>query len=97
MRAWENDGFDLSNEASNGKEALEALVSQPEIDVVLLDISMPVMDGIDHGRPFASLLTRMRDCVISAMPSASATSPGHRKATCGTANCTAYPFRPTSG
>lgn len=47
MRAWEEDGFDLSHEASNGKEALEVLANHPEIDIVLLDISMPVMDGIE--------------------------------------------------
>ena len=47
MRAWEEDGFDLTHEASNGKEALEVLAAHPEIDMVLLDLSMPVMDGIE--------------------------------------------------
>ena len=50
MRAWEEDGFALSHEASNGKEALEVLAAHPEIDIVLLDISMPVMDGIEFLR-----------------------------------------------
>jgi two-component system response regulator YesN len=50
MRAWEEDGFTLSYEASNGKEALEVLAAHPEIDIVLLDISMPVMDGIEFLR-----------------------------------------------
>jgi two-component system response regulator YesN len=50
MRAWDEDGFDLSHEASNGKEALEVIANHPEIDIVLLDISMPVMDGIEFLR-----------------------------------------------
>lgn len=50
MRPWEEDGFDLSHQASNGKEALDVLTAHPEIDIVLLDISMPVMDGIEFLR-----------------------------------------------
>jgi len=50
MRAWDQDGFDLSHEARNGKDALEVLTAHPEIGIVLLDISMPVMDGIEFLR-----------------------------------------------
>jgi two-component system response regulator YesN len=50
MRAWEEDGFDLSHEAPNGKQALQILKAHPEIDIVLLDMSMPVMDGIEFLR-----------------------------------------------
>jgi two-component system response regulator YesN len=47
---WEDEGFDFSFEASNGEDALARLVLHPEIDIVLLDLSMPVMNGIEFLR-----------------------------------------------
>ena len=42
---WEELGYTVSAVFSNGSEALESLKKMPA-DVVLTDISMPVMDGI---------------------------------------------------
>jgi len=42
----DHDDIFIQAEASNGKEALEILKSQANIDVVLLDINMPIMDGL---------------------------------------------------
>src|SRR5271157_315436 len=36
LRQWEEDGFSLRFEASNGREALAVLDAHPEIDMVLL-------------------------------------------------------------
>jgi two-component system response regulator YesN len=48
------EGFDFAAEAGNGVEALAVLAARPEIDIVLLDLSMPVMDGLE-------VLRRLRD------------------------------------
>jgi len=40
--------------AHHGEEALEALAAEPDIDLILLDINMPVMDGL-------TLLARLRE------------------------------------
>lgn len=42
--------FSVAACASNGKEAVEACVTHPDIDVALVDIRMPVMDGVTATR-----------------------------------------------
>ncbi len=41
------DGFEIISEASNGKEFIDQLDDQHLPDIVLMDITMPVMDGVE--------------------------------------------------
>ncbi|MFP7297097.1 response regulator [Neobacillus niacini] len=43
---WEEEGFQIEEEASNGKEAFEILQTK-DIDVVITDMRMPIMDGVE--------------------------------------------------
>ena len=47
--ALEEKGLEL-RVASNGQECLEALEKEPDVDLVLMDIMMPVMDGYEAMR-----------------------------------------------
>ena len=42
-----NDNVDTIVEATNGLDALNLLKTEVQIDLILLDIKMPVMDGIE--------------------------------------------------
>ncbi|MEH7356529.1 response regulator [Neobacillus drentensis] len=44
---WNNYGFDEVLEASNGNKALEIIKARGDIDIVITDINMPVMNGIE--------------------------------------------------
>ncbi len=46
---WEQHGFVIAGEASNGQEALDFL-AQKKTDAVLSDIRMPIMDGVQLSR-----------------------------------------------
>lgn len=52
--------------AHNGVEALSTLREQPDIDIVLTDINMPVMDGMALLAKLNELVTRVKTVVISA-------------------------------
>lgn len=54
MVHWERLGFACVAEAANGEEALAALAAHPDISLVILDLVMPRMDGLE-------LLRRMRE------------------------------------
>jgi CheY-like chemotaxis protein len=53
-------------EANNGKEALEMVQSNPEIDLVLMDIKMPVMNGKEAMKEIKKLRPDLPIIALSA-------------------------------
>src|SRR5210317_176209 len=58
--------FKVAAQAANGQEALDKLDDNPDIDLILLDIEMPVMDGLEFLR-HAKLKTRAKICMLSSV------------------------------
>ena len=61
---WERLGFKLAGSAANGMDALE-LAEQLRPDVVLTDIKMPYMDGLELCRRLRQLLPASKMVVFS--------------------------------
>lgn len=58
--------FKVVAQASNGKEAIDKLEANSEIDLILLDIEMPVMDGLEFLRQVRPR-TRAKICMLSSV------------------------------
>jgi adenylate cyclase len=52
--------------ARHGKEALEVLTAEPDIDLMLLDINMPVMDGLTLLNELRERQSAVRAIIVSA-------------------------------
>ncbi len=63
---WQNYGFQFAFEAAGGQEALEQLKTNPGIDIVLTDISMPKMNGIELIRQVKTIDPNIPIIVLSA-------------------------------
>jgi len=52
--------------ATNGREAIDACLVNPQVDMVLMDIQMPVMNGLDATRELGKLKPGMPVIAITA-------------------------------
>ena len=62
---WEQEGFQIVGEASNGKEALE-IIEQTQPQIVITDIVMPIMDGEELTRIVKSKYPEIEIIVLSS-------------------------------
>ena len=60
-----SDRFSVVMEAQNGKEFIDNLTPDNAPDVVLMDISMPVMNGIDAARAAISKVPELKIIALS--------------------------------
>lgn len=63
---WEKEGFYLNFEAANGKAALAVLEENSDIDIMITDINMPVMDGLELIKRAKDLFPHIVILVLSA-------------------------------
>ena len=61
----EKEGFDVLR-ASNGQEALDLFKGTPDIDLILMDIKMPVMDGLTASHEIRKLSTTIPIIAVTA-------------------------------
>lgn len=77
--------------AKNGVEAIEAVASQPDINIVLMDMMMPVMDG----KTAATEIKKLRPQLVIIAQTAIALS-GEREEIIA-AGCDNYVSKPIAG
>nr|WP_263326408.1 response regulator [Neobacillus sp. Marseille-Q6967] len=62
---WSEHGIEIAGIAYNGAEAIEKIKAHGEIDIVITDVRMPKMDGIELAACLAQTYPRIKIVIIS--------------------------------
>lgn len=68
MKFLKSIGVDEILEAANGEEALEKVRAAPHLKLVLLDLKMPVMDGLKALEEIRSIRPQLKVAVLTGYP-----------------------------
>ena len=61
----QEDGFEVIGEALNGEEVIHKVQHAEELDIVILDINMPKMDGIDVTKELKSTFPEIKILIVT--------------------------------
>ncbi len=62
---WEQEGLSLVGEAANGEAAL-SMIKEQAVDILITDIRMPLMDGLELTRQVKAILPNIKVILISS-------------------------------
>jgi two-component system, chemotaxis family, chemotaxis protein CheY len=65
-KVLEKNHFEVCGDARNGREGVE-MCKQLSPDIIFMDITMPVMDGLDAAREIKKIDMNVRIIMLSAM------------------------------
>lgn len=65
-KALEPEGFVIVGEAGNGKDAVE-LYGSVQPDIITMDVTMPIMDGLDAAEAIKKINPAQNIVMLSAM------------------------------
>jgi len=77
------EGFSVIGEATNGQEVLDIISKEDHIDLVLADINMPVMDGIELIKSLKATYPKIRLIILSMLDNEKYVAQAFSEGACG--------------
>lgn len=89
-KALEPEGFEIIGEAGNGKEAVD-LYPKIQADIITMDVTMPIMDGLDAALAIKKMNPAQKIIMLSAMSDNDILADAHAR---GIDDFCSKPFKP---